>query len=165
MSDFTIKLNMRKTLSNNLLVKDHPEFYITISEKNKKIVTFPKKDIDEFTYDHQKEFFDSLIDKGVIEPESIQGSIIYNGLEGKYVDNYETNSINQVLLAIYDFMVDFKLKHAKYLKYEEDYREYILNPDDEDTTELGEVPAEDQKGSIPKHPFYFGTSYGAFNKM
>lgn len=163
--NFKIKLNMRRTLSNNLLIRDHPEFNITISEKNKKIITFPKKDVDQFTYDHQKKFFDYLIDKGVIEPESIQGSLIYNGLEGKYVDNYETNSINQILLSIYDFMVKFRLEDSKYKKFEKDYNDSLFNPDEEETTELGEVPQEQQKGNIPKHPYYFGTSYGIFNKF
>lgn len=160
-----IKLNMRRTLSNNILIRDHPEFVIVISEKNKKVTTFPRENIDELTYDHQDKFFQYLIDRGVIEPETIQGSIIYNGIEGKYVDNYETNSVNQILLSIYDYMAKYKLEDSKYKKYEEDYREYILNPEDEDTTELGEIPQEDQKGSISKHPYYFGTSYGIFNRF
>lgn len=163
MSDtLKIKLNMRRTLSNNILIRDHPEFNIIISEKNKKITTFPKKNIDEFTFDHQQKFFNFLIDRGVIEPESVQGSLIYSGLEGKYEDNYETNSINQILLSISDFMIKYDLEDSKYKKYEEDYIDYVYNPSDEDTTELGEISQEKKKGSIHNHPYYFGNGLNRF---
>jgi hypothetical protein len=36
-------------------------------------------------------------------------------------------------------------------EYEKSFTDMLTEPDDEDSTELGEVPQEEEKGTIPKY--------------
>ena len=46
--------------------------------------------------------------------------------------------------------------------YDQDIEDHYLNPDGNDSTELGEVPHEDEKGSILQHNMFAPYLYGRY---
>ena len=64
-----------------------------------------------------------------------------------------------MLLAIYNFLKD-ELEFFKAIDdYEEEYEQHMVEPTPEDSTELGEVPQEDSKGSIDPNSLPYGLVY------
>ena len=49
-----------------------------------------------------------------------------------------------------------------FAEFEEMETDYFTEPDEEDSTELGEVPAEERKGSILQHNLFAPYLYGRY---
>jgi hypothetical protein len=79
-----ITLNMVRTLSGDLLIKDHRLYDIIVKVKEQKVVVKPKKDYDDVLYRKEKEFFDFMVQKGIIDSEDIEGGSIHGSLQAKY---------------------------------------------------------------------------------
>jgi len=141
-------MKMRRSLGGDYMIFDHPLYDIVIMPKKNKLVTFAKKNVSMDTYPLQDKFFDHMMRKGLIEPESVQGGNIYGSLEAKYPINDEVDTIESLLYVIYHFM-KAEVKDVKNaLDYDQDVEDLYTDPDDEDSTELGEVPQEEKKGAI-----------------
>lgn len=157
-----VELDITRTLDDNLIINDHPYFSIIISDNHNKIITIPKKGYDEYTLPRQMKFFDFMCAKGVVAYGSVHGTIMHQSLEGKLPHNLDVNSIQVALMCIYDFIkVEFD-KDLKSKEHRDKFEKALLDPSDEDSTELGDVPHETEKGSIPKTPWgYMGGAYGS----
>jgi len=153
-----VQLNIRKTVDGNILIFDHPDIDITILPEKKKVVAFPKVRISDKVYDIQDRFFKALFEKGVIKQDSVQGGNVYGSMEAAYPDSEEVSVLQTLILVISKFVEEEK----KFVDFddqvEEEWENSLSDPDEEDSTELGEVPQSSQKGSI--RPGYIYSPYG-----
>ena len=56
----TLELDIRKSLSGDLMIFDHADIDIVMSSKNNKITTFPKETMNDMVYGAQNRFFTFL---------------------------------------------------------------------------------------------------------
>jgi hypothetical protein len=145
---FSIKLNARKTLDGNIMVYDHPNIDIVIIPTKNKIVSMPKKSYYHDTYPVQKRFFDFLESRGAIVLGSTRGGVVYNSLETYYPTNEELDVLQVILLLTKKFLEEETENSLTEKEYEEEVEQLYTNPDDDDSTELGEVPQAKKKGAI-----------------
>ena len=106
----------------------------------------------------QNRLFQFLREKGVIVLNSIQGGDIFGSLQATYPDNDTVSSLQTALLVISRFLEDEKEKYAVYEEFEEEFEDRYTDPDEDESTELGEIPHSSQKGSI--RPGYIYSPYG-----
>tara|TARA_R110002020_G_scaffold135370_8_gene302294 strand:+ start:1405 stop:1965 length:561 start_codon:yes stop_codon:yes gene_type:complete len=146
-------LQIRKTLDGNVVIFDHDVIDIVINPSTNKISTFAKNTLGDYVYNAQDRLFDFLAKKGVIKPESVKGGNVYGSIEAEYPesDSEGTNSLQTVIFVISRF-VDLERPFFNRIQdHLEDFEENMLEPDEKDSTELGEVPHGDQKGSMRPH--------------
>ena len=150
-------LDIKRSLSGQIMVFNHIDMDIVLDEKQGKITAYTKKDFGELVYKSQNRLFDFLFRKGVVFPESVKGSNVFGALEGAYpTDGSADNLTEIVLFNIANFMQEEQgyIKSFEYVDDIEDQR--LLDPDKEDSTELGEVPQEEKKGTLsPGYPGYY----------
>ncbi len=146
----TLELQARKTLDGNILIFDHQEIDIVIMPKKKKVVAFAKEDFSDSVYEVQNRLFDHLKRRGIVSYDSIKGGNVYGSFEGLIEESADAsiNPIDYTLYNVYTFLKE----EAPYYNYIEDYEkmldDYYINPTDEDSTELGEVPQASEKGAL-----------------
>lgn len=147
-----IKLSVRKTLDGNLLVQDHHSINIVIVPDKGKIISFPKAEYSQDCYADQSDLFDFLKLNGVIKIDSINGGNIFGSLQAEYSTDKrgDEEPVEVVMLNIHNFLSNAKHNHAIHKKYIDDLENQLINPDADNSTELGEVPQDEFKGSIPK---------------
>ena len=150
-----IKLQIGKTLDGNILIKDHQSMNVIIMPDKGKIVSFPKNEFSDDCYADQDQLFSFLTQAGVVSPETIVGSSIYGSLEAKYQTEKKGDEepLEVVILNISNFLNKDKEEYTIRKKFIDDLERELLHPDEVESTELGEVPHEKFKGSIPKYGF------------
>ncbi len=155
----TITLNARKSLDGNLMIFDHEDIDIVLDTKNKKVISFAKDMFSDRVYEAQDRLFKSLIDDGVISPQ-VQGGNIYGALESQILQsvNEDVDSLQATLYAVSKYIDKERPYFRNRQKYEDDEMDYLVDPDAENSTELGEVPHEEKKGSLI--PGYIRGPYG-----
>ena len=153
-----VQLNIRKTVDGDILIFDHPDIDITIVSKGNKIVAFPKERISDKVYGIQDRLFKALFEKGVIKQDSVQGGSVYGSMCAVYPDSEEVDILQVLLLVISKFIKEEK----KFVDFDDEieaeWEESLIEPDEDESTELGEVPQASQKGSI--RPGYIYSPYG-----
>ena len=146
----TLELNIRKSLSGDLMIFDHADIDIVLSSKNNKITAFPKETMNDMVYGAQNRLFSYLRKKGIVVSESVQAGSFYGAIEGSMETPY-TDKINAAKMAL--------LNISKFIEEERPYFENIeaviagvddelTQPDKTDSTELGEVPQKTQQGTL-----------------
>ena len=146
----TLELNIRKSLSGDLMIFDHADIDIVMSSRTNKITAFPKETMNDLVYGAQNRLFTHLRKKGIVVAESIQGGSYYGVLEGIMESPY-SDKINAAKFALINI--------SKFIEEERPYFESteamvastdseFIDPDKADSTELGEVPQLAQQGSI-----------------
>tara|TARA_R110000824_G_scaffold21112_10_gene78975 strand:+ start:1141 stop:1695 length:555 start_codon:yes stop_codon:yes gene_type:complete len=148
--ELTLHLEARRTLDGNILIFNHDDMDIALLLKEKKILTFPKSKPADSLYDAQNRLFEFLRQKGLIVLDSIRGGNIFGSIEAMMAESTDKDydTLSYILYGISEFM-----KHEKpYMDYIEDYEQmmddYLVEPNAEDSTDLGEVPQAAQKGTI-----------------
>ena len=160
LKDYKFSLDMRQTLGGDYVVYDHSDIDIVIMPKLNKVVAFPKDKISEITYDTESRLFDYLTKKGVISRDSVQAGNVYASLQGlievpKEVKDGETiDPIQPTIFAIAKFIEIEKPRYEYLDRMEEEEEDYLTEPTEEGSTELGEVPHGREKGSIRPGIFY-----------
>ena len=155
----TIKLNLRKALNGDYMIYDHPLYDIVIMPKKNKIVTLVKREAQLDPYVSQDKFFDHLNRKGMIVGDTVQGGNIFGSLEATYPINDKVDTIQALLLVVYQFLQKETPEIKSIVDYEEDLEDHFTAPDAEDSTELGEVPHAEKKGSIDPSSRPYGLIY------
>jgi len=150
-----INLAVRKTLDDYLLIQDHHNINIVIMPDKGKVIAFPKAEYTEDCYTDQDQLFKFLLQGGVIKPDSINGGNIYGSLEAVYMTDKKGDEepIEVVLLNVHNFLKKDKEEYSVRKKFIDDLEDQLLEPEDEHSTEFGEIPHEKFKGSIPKYGF------------
>lgn len=161
----TLELDIRKSLSGDLMIFDHGDIDIVLSGKDRKVTAFPKQTMTDFTYGAQNRLFNHLARKGIVIPESIQGGSFYGAMEASLqeVSDDKLNAAKFALVSIEKFIKEEKPYYDHVEAVVGNTEDHFANPDKTDSTELGEVPQRDQQGSIRKgyirDPYTFSYMY------
>jgi hypothetical protein len=152
-------LDIKKSLGGHLMIFNHKDINVVLKIRERKIIAYSKNTFSDVVYNTQNRFFNYLVEHGVVEPETIRGSNVFGALLAEYAENKEIKDVSEIIL--YNIAL-FMLEEAKYMetvtKVEMEREEELLDPSDENSTELGEVPQETTKGTM--QPYYPGYSYG-----
>lgn len=149
------EVQMSRTLSGDYILREHPHIDIIVLPQKNKIVTLPKEEYNEHVYSIQDKFFKFMTNKGVILPESVGGGNIFGSIQGSYVAAAPAgeNPLQVAIFSAANFIEDQRPVFTYEKEFEDAMEKELLKPSVEDTTELGEVPQEPFKGSIPKYGF------------
>lgn len=162
LNTYVFELNARESLDGNLMIYDHKDIDIVLMQEQKKIVAFAKDMLTDSVYGAESRLFEFLRKKGIVAYDSIQGGNIYGSMEAKILDSKKYDSVKSALLNIAEW---FKEERPS-MEFEEEHDEMmddaLLNPDDEHATELGEVPHEEEKGSILQKNLFAPYLYGRY---
>ena len=160
--EINFKLMTRSAVNGDIMILDHKDIDIVIKQEDGKILTFAKETISDYTYGAESRLMEFMRKKGVLEYDSIQGGNIYGSLEGQLMKS-EDVEVNKVALKI---ISEWMTSEESYLKgstaYDDMSDDHLLSPDGEYSTELGEVPAEEKKGSILQHNLFAPYLYGRY---
>lgn len=155
-------LKIRKSLDGSLMVSDHEDIEIVIIPSGMKVLLLPKELLDDKTYDTQNRLMKELSRKGIIKPESIHSGNVYASLEAQIQETEgDVNPVDLALLVIARWIEEEK-PHFMYQKASEEQEvDRLTDPEEDETTPLGQVPHRDRKGSIqPKvHPVSVQKAY------
>ena len=130
---------------------------IIIMKEKQKIVAFPADVMSEVVYGAQNRLFTFLMKKGMIRIDSVTGGSIYGSLQADLLVSEEWNNVRLAIINIEKFIDE----ERPYFEFVEDVEEMqvdrLTDPDAEDSTELGEVPHEETKGTMRP-----GYNYGPY---
>jgi hypothetical protein len=155
-----LSIKARRNLAGDIILYGHPEVDILISPPKTKISVIPKEKISDDTYDIQDKVFKYLTRNGIVDPSTIQASSAYGILEAKYYVNEEVNSLGIILVEL-NYFIEKDKENYVYDEVFEKMEKEMLEPSDENSTELGEIPHEEMQGSLrPGYIYPYGT-YGA----
>jgi hypothetical protein len=148
------KLDMKRSLSGQIMVFNHIDMDIVLDEKREGYCLF-KERFGELVYKSQNRLFDYFSRKGVILPESVKGSNVFGAIEATYPKEAKVEHLTEIVLYNIAGFMESELEYIKSFEYADDIEdERLLHPDKEDSTELGEVPQEEKKGTLS--PGYAG---------
>ena len=160
---FEFKLNMRRALNGDLMIFDHNDIDIMILTEKKKIVAFAKDMMSDIVYGAENRLFTYLRKQGIIAYDSIQGGNVYGSMEGLMLEmkgDKQPETIDYVLFQISEWMNSERPYFESNDAYDNMMDDHLLDPDKEHSTELGEVPHEEEKGGILQRgmfsPYYYG---------
>jgi len=148
----TLEINLRKSLSGDLMIFDHNDIDIVLSPSNNKVTAFPKEVISDYVYGAQNRLFTFLRKRGVVIPESIRAGSFYGSFEAMMeTPKSETMSAAKMTLVNISEFIDeerpyFEATDAIISMTDDE----LIDPDKEDSTELGEVPHAAEQGAIRK---------------
>ena len=154
------KLKLRSALNGDLMIMDHKDIDIVIKQNEKKIVAFAKDTMSDLVYGAESRLLEYLRRNGILNYDSIQGGNIYGSLEGKLMES--DKSVEIALMKISEWMEEEQPMMSGRTGYEDMMDDHLLSPDGEYSTELGEVPHEEEKGSIRQHNLFSPYLYGRY---
>ena len=154
----SFSLKAKKTLDGNIIIFDHDDIDIILRPEQKKIVTFKKDDVNgDIAYGASDRMFKYLASKGIVNIDTVQGGGTIDSFEVAIPETNLEVPIKLIMLTLAKWIE----KERPYFEYGDDYedmmRDRLLEPDDEEATELGEVPHDKSKGSIV--PGYYRSPY------
>jgi hypothetical protein len=149
-SDIQFKLNIRRAIDGSYMIRDHPYIDIVFSPSKKKITTYCKMNhVDDDSYTIQSQFYNHMHDAGIVDVARVIGGNIYNSLECPVLTPVADTSVSDiVILAISKYIEEEKPAYTYMQAVENGEDERLLEPDEEASTELGEVPHAERKGTI-----------------
>ena len=154
------KLKLRSAINGDLMIMDHKDIDIVISQNDKKITAFAKDILSDMVYGAESRLLEYLRRNGLIQIDSIQGGNIYGSLEAKLQDAPKV--VEATLMKIAEWMEEEGPMMSGRTAYDEMEDEHLLQPDNEFSTELGEVPQAEEKGSIVKSNLFAPHMYGRY---
>jgi len=156
------KLDLRRALNGDLMIFDHTDIDIIVMLEKKKIVAFAKDLMTDIVYGAENRLFEHLKKCGIIAFDSIQGGNVYGSLEAKILDSKELDPIKASLYEISQWMNEERPYFASTDAHDEMMDDALTDPDDINSTELGEVPHEEEKGSIIQRNLFAPYLYGRY---
>jgi hypothetical protein len=153
----SIDLKIRRSLNGDYYISDHADIDIIIMKDKKKILAIAKDMMSELVYGAQDRLFDFMLKKGIVAPESIQGGSIYGSMEGTLHSSEEYDAVKMAIINISKY-IDEERPYFEFMeKFDEMETDRFVDPEEEDSTELGEVPHGEQKGVLRP-----GYNYGPY---
>jgi len=161
--DPRVKLKARRTLDGNVIIFDHEDIDIVISEVGKKCVAFPKDQMSDKVYQAQDRMFGYMSKRGVVDRASIRGGNVYGSLECSILESKVpgVDALQACLYILDEYLDQEKPFFKSSVQYDDDRLDYLLTPTGDDVTDLGDVPQSDRKGSLHPgiRPFGFQYNY------
>jgi hypothetical protein len=154
-----VRLKARKTLEGNLLIMDHDLIDIVLLPEDSKVIAFPKSQAVEDAYGTMARFFDFLADKGIVNRDSVQGGNIFSSFEATIPESKHVNALQAATYVISEFIKEEAEVMKAADQYEKNLEKYFVEPTDQDSTELGEVPQYAEKGAMVPGYYYIPLRY------
>ena len=143
------KLNMRRSMDNNIMINDHPDVAIVLMVGKEKIVVFPKEIVSDIVYDTQNRLFRFLRKKGIINPDTVRGGNVYGSMEASVVGAAEQDRLFPLVVMNISKFIENERPYFEYIeKYKQMEEDEMLDPSAADSTDLGEIPQKREKGGI-----------------
>ena len=156
------ELNVRNSLNGDILVFDHKDIDIVLMVEKRKLVAFPKDLMSEVVYGAESRLMEWMRRNGIIEYDSIQGGNVYGSLEGKIHESTERDIVKSTIYQLSEW-IKSESPTSKMIKGHDDMiQDELLVPDAKMSTELGEVPHEEEKGSIRRYGMFDPYLYGKY---
>ena len=118
--------------------------------------------VSDAVYGAESRLLEYLRGQGVIDYDSIQGGNIYGSLEGQIMDSKTHDPVKVALLKISEWMTSEQPYITGTTAYDDLQDDALVDPDNEYSTELGEVPHADNKGSIQQQNLFAPYLYGRY---
>lgn len=159
--DPRVKLKAKRTLEGNVLIMDHEDIDIVLIPEKNKCIAFPKETMSDKVYSTQDRLYKFLAKKGILSHSTVRGGNVFGSLEADIFESKVAGvDANQAFLyALYEFMNDEKPYFKSSSQYDDERLDSLLRPSDEESTELGDVPQSDRKGSMHKQIGPYGFQY------
>ena len=152
-----VKMKMRRAMNGDIMIFDHADIDIVMSPTTKKLAAFAKDTMSDLVYGAQDRLFSFLSKKGIVDRTSVQAGNVYGSMEGVVVTGVERDSFRMALINISKWIDE----ERPYFEFAEKFGDLVVDrftdPDQEESTELGEVPHEDTKGTLRP-----GYNYGPY---
>ena len=155
-------MQARRALNGDIMIFDHRDIDIVLMPEKSKVVAFAKDMMSESVYGAESRLMAYLRKVGIIEYDSIQGGNVYGSLEGKIHKSTDLDAMKVTIYQISEWLNTEEPISASLEHQEDMYRDALLDPDAENSTELGEIPHGEEKGSIKKHGAYSPYFYGRY---
>tara|TARA_R110000796_G_scaffold181479_2_gene298089 strand:- start:28 stop:573 length:546 start_codon:yes stop_codon:yes gene_type:complete len=152
-----VELQIRRAANGDYIISDHADIDIIVMKGKNKVLVIAKDIMSEMVYGAQDRLFSFLIKKGLVSPDSVQGGSVYGSMEGQLLPSDELDVVNMTILNISKYIDEERPYFEFAEKFDEMETEYFTEPEEEDSTELGEVPQESEKGTIRP-----GYTYGPY---
>lgn len=151
----------RKAVNGDFLIFDHDLIDIVVSKEKSRLSTFPKNTITEECYHIQKDLLESLARIGVLDRGTIRSGAVHSSLEAEILASSEesVSAFQITLLEIFNFLQEEEPNMKSREMYKDKLQDFFLDPDDGDSTELGEIPHADKKGSLDHQVRPYGYQY------
>tara|TARA_R110000824_G_scaffold196901_1_gene380155 strand:+ start:630 stop:1205 length:576 start_codon:yes stop_codon:yes gene_type:complete len=156
------QLKLRSALNGDLIILDHKDIDIVVQPENNKVVIFAKEILTDAVYGAESRLLEFLRKNGIIEYDSIQGGNVYGSLEGKIMESEEFDSIKSTVLNISEWMKTEQSYLQGTTAYEEMEDQALIDPDNAESTDLGQVDQAEKKGSIDPSTIFAPYLYGRF---
>jgi hypothetical protein len=162
LSTYNFDMLARESLNGDIMIFEHKDIDIVIMQEKKKVVAFAKEMLNDNVYGAEKRLFDHLRKTGIIQFDSIQGGNVYGSMEAAVLDSKKYDPMKSALVQIYEWCKSEKPSNEFLESHDDMMQDNMLNPDDEHATELGEVPHEEEKGSILQRNLFAPYLYGRY---
>jgi hypothetical protein len=143
-----LEMKIRRTMDGDYMIMDHTEVDIIVMVKKMKVVAFPKNLMSDTIYGTETRLFKYLSKKGLIEISSIHAGSIYGSLEASLLKGEQFDTVKMTLINIQKWLEEERPYFEFIEKFEDMTINRLTDPSDEESTELGEVPHDDKKGSL-----------------
>lgn len=148
-----VKMILRKTLGGDFAIYDHFDLDIVVQPEKKIILAFPKNEMSDDVYAAQDRLFSFLDRKGTVLVDSVQSGFVYGSMQGSYPESkIGADATEVVLYTIGRFIEEEKPYYSHSDNLDHAIQQVELEPSSDDSTELGEVPQEKEKGTIDRYP-------------
>ena len=156
-----IEMVARRALNGDIMIFEHDLIDIVVSPSKKKVVAFPKERLERETYPVQDRFFNFLAKKGVLDRSNVQGGNIFSSMESELFESTieGVDAVQSALFATSLFLEEEMPDIMARRHLQHDLMTYHLDPSEEDSTELGEIPQKDKKGSLDSRVRPYGYQY------
>lgn len=162
LSEFKFDILAREALNGDIMIFEHKDIDIVIMQEKKKIVAFAKEMLNDNVYGAEKRLFDHLRKTGIIQFDSVQGGSVYGSMEAIVLESKKFDPLKSALVQISEWCKNEKPSEEFLESHDDMMQDNLLNPDDEHATELGEVPHEEEKGSILQKNLFAPYLYGRY---
>ena len=158
------KANFRRAINGDYMMFSHGHIDIMILVEQKKVVAFAKDMINDNVYGAETRLFNYLRKQGLVQYDSIQGGNVYGSMEAKILNAHKSikKPMALVLDKINEWIQTEKPIFNSLDAHDDMMQDGMLDPDDEHATELGEVPHEEEKGSILQRNLFAPYLYGRY---
>ncbi len=159
----SVELQIRRSMNGDYYISDHSDIDIIILKDKQKILVIAKDLMSELVYGAQDRLFKFLVSRGLVAPDSVQGGSVYGSMEGQLLTSDEFDPIKMSIINISKW-IDEERPYFEFVeKYDEMESDRFTDPEEEESTELGEVPHGETKGVLrPGYnygPYWLSYSY------
>tara|TARA_R110000823_G_scaffold313673_1_gene441605 strand:- start:13 stop:552 length:540 start_codon:yes stop_codon:yes gene_type:complete len=139
------ELVIRRTMDGDYMIMDHKDVDIIVMPKKMKVVAFPKDLMSDLVYSTESRMFKFLSQKGLIDIGSVQAGSIYGSLEARMLKGDSFDTTKMTILNLQKWMDEERPYFEFIEKFEDMVVDRFVDPSEEESTELGEIPHKEPK--------------------